>query len=884
METNAVALFECAFSNADFGMALTDDDLNFVLFNEKYAELAFAGTLVPKIGDNAADVALALLESGVYALPDGLDIPAMKQTIIDAMTSCQSEFDLPLTDGRYLTASSKRTPLGGYLLTVNDTTHRKLAEEARWRAVNDAVGSLEEGFALWDADFRFTMCNDKYVDIVIPYRDTPFEVGTSVQTAMAEGFQSGVYDLPDDMTEDAYVDGLMDRVRSPSGPLEIKFKDGRIIVVSAKDTELGGLLITALDVTEERNTRKKARDMLYDAMETREEGFGLWDSEMRFLMCNQNYVDIVLPYRGHPLVVGSSVADGVREIFQAGLIDFPIGLSEDDLVSDIENWVRSFGVPREFNYKDGRVVVMSVKPTTLGAFQVTALDVTEARNSAAKARDMLLDAFQTLDEGLILCDEDMNYVFSNDAWKKMMFEGFEGNTPLPGESVLENLSKHIHSGFYAIPDGMTPDDYFAWMMGELSGHQNQVRYSSTDGRHFEGSSHQTALGGALIFVRDVTRQEKAEEELRQQRETAHQNEKLSALGELLAGVAHELNNPLSVVFGYSQMLQGKIADPVLSERVDLICQSSERAAKIVRTFLAMARQRPTKMEPCSVNDIVETALEVSSYSLKSNGTEVAVELDKSNPFVLGDFDQLAQVFSNLIVNAGHAVGEKGAGGKIAIRGRISADQIEIEVADNGKGIPEDIHSRIFEPFFTTKDVGDGTGIGLAFSHRIVQGHAGTLTVKSKVGKGTQFYVRLAMVDGQKPATDEPKLATDAGRSVLVIDDEDSVARLIADMLMEEGFLVTKTTDPRAALSLAENRQFDVVLSDFKMPQMNGETFFRALEVIAPENAKRTGFITGDAMSDQVLRFLRTSKRPHIEKPIMKSELLVLITHVIETAE
>lgn len=1000
----AVSLLKDTFSGIDFGMALMDEDLNFVMFNEKYAELAFDEKVVPHIGDNAAELSIQQLEAGLYVLPEGSDARSMSQMLTSAVKTCQSDIALQRSDGRHLMASAKRTALGGYLVSVADVTASKQAadaEEARWTAVTSAIESLEEGVSIWDADNRFVMCNQKYVDYVLPFRGKPFEPGTTIADGGREIFRAGVLDLPEDADEDLMLADVEDWVRRFGEPREYHFKDGRILNMKVKPTELGGFLVTAVDVTEERNSEAKALELLSDAVQSLEEGFSLWDSDFNFVMCNDKYMEIVAPNLDSHFEVGRDAESIIAEAYHSGIYEIPDGVSENDWVSNYMDWARAHAGPIESRFKDGRVVIVSAKQTDLGGVLITAVDVTEERNSEAKARDMLLDAFQALDEGLVLCDENMNYIFGNDAWKNMMFTGRDQLIPKQGESVLENLVQHVQSGFYSIPSGMSREDYIAWMLGEMSQHGKQVPYSSSDGRHFVGSSHSTAFGGSLLFVRDVTKQQNAEEnrlaavndaldavddplalfsagrrfvlgnkawkdmvrgsgdpepgdtadtlfarllendfytlpkgmdreafmkeglramddletnypfsladgtqqlanvrktgldgflisyrdvteqlemegELEQQRETAHQNEKLSALGELLAGVAHELNNPLSVVFGYSQMLQGKIDDPVLSERVDLICQSSERAAKIVRTFLAMARQRPTKMQPCSVNAVIETALEVSSYSLKSSGTQVLVDLDPSDPHVTGDVDQLAQVFSNLLVNAGHAVGDRGENGRITLRSRMVGKKVRVEIEDNGHGIPEDIQSRIFEPFFTTKDVGQGTGIGLAFSHRIVESHGGRLSVKSKVGQGTNFAVDLTATSPSPLMVHLDKPRSLNGHSVLVVDDEDGVAQLITDMLTEEGFVVTKTTDPRTALRLAERGAYDTILSDFKMPQMNGEKFYEVLKAVSPESADRMGFITGDAMSADVVRFFKAARRPHIEKPIMKDELLALI--------
>ncbi|MEM6762689.1 MAG: response regulator, partial [Pseudomonadota bacterium] len=177
----------------------------------------------------------------------------------------------------------------------------------------------------------------------------------------------------------------------------------------------------------------------------------------------------------------------------------------------------------------------------------------------------------------------------------------------------------------------------------------------------------------------------------------------------------------------------------------------------------------------------------------------------------------------------------------------------------------------------TKEVGEGTGVGLAFSHRIVKSHGGELSLRSDSGRGARFYIKLKAVEASSTgATIPDTLPQNFGRhSVLVVDDEVGVARLTHDLLVEAGFVVTQCTNPRDALAILEGHSFDAVLSDFKMPDMDGEEFFNAMKVVAPECVDRIGFITGDAMSRNVTRFFEKSRRPYIEKPIMKDELLAL---------
>ena len=235
----------------------------------------------------------------------------------------------------------------------------------------------------------------------------------------------------------------------------------------------------------------------------------------------------------------------------------------------------------------------------------------------------------------------------------------------------------------------------------------------------------------LTIARDITEKKRAAQELARQSEMLHQREKLAALGSLLAGVAHELNNPLSVVVARAAILEER-DDPATRDAAAKIRAAAERCARIVRTFLAMARQQQPKRVCTVIDDVVSAALDITGYALKTSGVEVTLDLAEQVPPVLADADQLHQVLMNLIINAQQALQDQPPPRKLKMSSRFDADAntVRIAVADNGPGIPEAVRSRIFEPYFTTKPLGAGTGVGLAVCLGIVEAHGGTLTVDS----------------------------------------------------------------------------------------------------------------------------------------------------------
>ncbi|MGE0725260.1 MAG: PAS-domain containing protein, partial [Alphaproteobacteria bacterium] len=290
----------------------------------------------------------------------------------------------------------------------------------------------------------------------------------------------------------------------------------------------------------------------------------------------------------------------------------------------------------------------------------------------------------------------------------------------------------------------------------------------------------------LIF-RDVTEKRRAEAEIQRQRDALMQSEKLAALGSLLAGVAHELNNPLSVVVGQAFLMEETARDDKVRARATKNRSAADRCARIVKTFLAMARQRPPERRLVALGEVVSDALEIVAYPLRTAGVEVAVDVADGLPPLWGDGDQINQVLMNLFLNAQQALMETQGNRrlKVAARALPAGDRVRVTIADNGPGVPEELRRRIFDPFFTTKPSGVGTGVGLSVCHGIVLGHGGEIWVEETPGGGATFAIELPVgraVDPPVPETPAAAPARARGRHVLVIDDETEIAAMLAEIL------------------------------------------------------------------------------------------------------
>jgi two-component system NtrC family sensor kinase len=389
------------------------------------------------------------------------------------------------------------------------------------------------------------------------------------------------------------------------------------------------------------------------------------------------------------------------------------------------------------------------------------------------------------------------------------------------------------------------------------------------------------LAGFLVNSRDVTERRRVEDELARQQAVRIHHEKLADMGTLLAGVAHELNNPLTVVSGYSSILRQTLGEGPSRERLDRIAAAAERCVRIVRNFLALARQHPPERQKVDANRVVREAVELLAYPLRVDNVEVRLELAEDLPTLWADPHQLHQVVVNLITNAHQAMHGSTASRRLTLRTgfRAADSRVSIEVIDTGGGIPPEVLGRIFEPFFTTKPVGQGTGLGLPLCLGIVEGHDGTLRVNSTVGEGTTFTIELPVVAapaGEAKAASPAHRALPPGCRVLVVDDEPDVAGVLVDLLRAEHEHVEAVADGRVALERIEGATYDLILCDVRMPGLDGPELYRALRLLHPELLPRFVFLTGDTLNPESREFVQQTGAPCISKPFDFDEVYRVI--------
>ncbi|MCI5075892.1 ATP-binding protein [Oricola sp.] len=620
------------------------------------------------------------------------------------------------------------------------------------------------------------------------------------------------------------------------------------------------------------DTRGASHDMLREVIEAMSEGLALFDEDARLVRCNSVYRELN-PQIADLLEPGMEWELILRELGLRGAI------SEDAL--DRLRWMEnrlaigsSSAATLEIELQNGALHEIAMRQTPVGGFVVTQSDVSEKRQFEEHERqaDILLRKVLEACPANVIMSRigDGHIIYRSPAATELLGTSHNSQDHFASREERADFVTEL------LPDGRVDDMLVTGLRPDGSTFPCSVSARVIDYRGEEVIVSSTV---------DMSREVEMQRTLSEQREQIFQSEKMSALGELLAGVAHELNNPLSVVVGHALMLREETTDPDVLRRLEKISEASERCARIVKSFLAMARQQPARLAPMGLREAVETAVE--ALNAGANGLQVPVNVDfeREMPWTMGDADQLVQVIINLLTNADQAIAASGVGDRIEITARYDkpARMIEMRVSDNGPGIPKDIRSRIFDPLFTTKDVGKGTGIGLAFCHRVITSHDGQIRLEPDRGDGATFLLRLpvAMDEAVNAAEAASENGKHAPARVLVVDDEPEVAELIREILVRDGFNVDHADSAEAALTLARNHRYALVLSDLNMPGIGGRGFYEIVARELPEMAIRVGFVTGDTMSPSARGFLDSAGRPFLEKPIAPSELRALARHMLE---
>jgi PAS domain S-box-containing protein len=655
-----------------------------------------------------------------------------------------------------------------------------------------------------------------------------------------------------------------------------------------RDGEVQGVTILARDVSASRKNEARFTELF----ETLQEGIYIINAEGDILDVNPAFVRM-LGYDSKEDVL----AHRVEDIFQDRA-------QRKSLKEEVDRQPILQGREITLTRKDGSAVIClntaaAVRDSagTVVRYQGALMDITSRRVMERRLHQQqefarrLIDSFPDL---IFVLDDAANYTFVSPRVVDVL--GFE-----PEEIRELELGARTHTEdrgtLRAIYDEILAGDR------TFASVEVRVRHKNGDWRrlrcHFSPLFDELdKIDGVVISGRDVTDLKRLEEQL-------IQSEKLAAMGQMLAGVAHELNNPLTAILGVTELLlEREDTDAVTKRQLDLTHRQARRAARIVQNLLEFSRPASPHKKPLDVNVLVERTLQLQEHSLLRNQIEVQFEADRDLPAVLGDGNQLIQVLLNLVTNAEQAIREVRESGVIKISLTQQVGRISISVQDDGVGIVPEALPRIFDPFYTTKRPGGGTGLGLSICMSIIREHGGNLDAKTVPGGGSEFTVDLpAMSVNNSGVTESQPSNNGAGATaaiaqsamadnnlalsrecvVLVVDDEESIRMLLEEGLSAHGLSVDCAADAEAATSLIKSRAYDVLLCDMNLSsngggKMSGRQVAEGLLQAAGATKPTVIFMTGDLVPVSELKAGMCEPRL-LQKPFRISDALAVIQEV-----
>ena len=389
----------------------------------------------------------------------------------------------------------------------------------------------------------------------------------------------------------------------------------------------------------------------------------------------------------------------------------------------------------------------------------------------------------------------------------------------------------------------------------------------------------------LVLFRDITDRKQAEAELKATQSSLAQAEKLTAIGHMVAGVAHELNNPLTGVLGFSELLLQADLPPEAKNSARMIASEATRAARVVHQLLSFARKQDSQLAFVNLNQVLAQTIELKQRDLQMAGIGVELDLGAGVPPLMADINQLQSVVLNLINNAQFAMTEAHGSGKLLIETSVVKGSVCMSVTDDGPGVKAEDLPKLFDPFFTTKDVGQGTGMGLSICHGIITGLGGRIWAESHRGGGTTFRVEIPITPRLQEPNGPGKARAEAKRKgkgrVFVVDDEPAIREITAAALAVSGYKVETSGSAQEAMEALRDAKPDVVLLDMRMPGIDGRGMWRMLQKSRPDLLTKVVWVTGAAIDSTIEDFVVSTGRPVLDKPFTLEALDFMVREVIE---
>jgi len=743
----------------------------------------------------------------------------------------------------------------------------------------DLIDSFDDVLLALTLDGQIRAVNRSFSDLV----NTPFQqiIGKPltefVQDMSADGSELVKRAMPRFMERRHWEGVVQVRLKSQSSV----FYFDCVAHAMMRADQIHGITVLGRDVTALRKNEARFTELF----ESLQEGIYIITPEGSILDAN-------------PALVRMLGYDSKEDLLKREVAEIFVDQAERKIVQEqIERQAALQGREITLIRKDGTSIVClntaaAVRDNTgrVVRYQGAVMDITERREMERRLHQQqefarrLVDSFPDL---ILVLDTSAGYTFVSPRSKEIL--GYE-----PQEIAATDFGHCAHpedmpavKALYGdIVEGRQTFASLEVRVRHKLGEWRRIRFNFSPLWDAKGQNEGVVLSG-----RDVTDLKRLEEQL-------IQAEKLAAMGQMLAGVAHELNNPLTAILGVTELLRERegVDDPT-RRQLELTHRQARRAARIVQNLLEFSRPASPHKKSLDVNSLIERTLQLHEHSLRRNNIEVEFRPQPGVPGVMGDANQLIQIFLNLVTNAEQAIREVRDSGRIQIRLASSANRVAITVQDDGVGVRPEALPRIFDPFYTTKRPGGGTGLGLSICMSIIREHGGNIEAELLPAGGSAFTVYLPIAIGNpselapapadvlpeavRPAAELPK-----DRTVLVLDDEESIRMLLDEGLSAQGLQVDCAATVEQALAFLKNSSYDVLLCDLHLSSggfaVDGRDAVRRILETTGAQKPAVIYMTGDLVEDSE----GAQKRDlafFLQKPFRISEVLARLRDALAAA-
>jgi PAS domain S-box-containing protein len=747
----------------------------------------------------------------------------------------------------------------------------------------DLIDSFDDILLAVSLDGQIRAVNRSFSDLV----DTPFQqiigkpLADFVQESSGEGARLVERAMPRFMERRQWAGVIQVRLKSQSSP----FFFDCVAHAMMRGDKVGGITVLARDISALRKNEARFTELF----ESLQEGIYITTPD-------GTIVDV------NPALVRMLGYDSKEEVLKRRVPEIFVDREERKLIKEeVERQPMIQGREITLLRRDGTSIVClntaaAVRDSSgrVLRYQGALMDITERREMERRLHQQqefarrLVDSFPDL---ILVLDANAHYTFVSPRCKDVLGYDIEEaqNMAFGGRTHPEDLPA-ANSLYQDIIAGRQSFASLEIRVRHKQGEWRRIRFNFSPLADEKGN-----IEGVVLSGRDVTDLKRLEEQL-------IQAEKLAAMGQMLAGVAHELNNPLTAILGVTELLRERQGgDDSTKRQLELTHRQARRAARIVQNLLEFSRPASPQKKPLDVSNLLERTIQLHEHSLRRNNVEVDFRLQTNLPGVIGDANQLIQVFLNLITNAEQAIREVRDSGRIQIRAGRNGKQLAITVQDDGVGIRPESLPRIFDPFYTTKRPGGGTGLGLSICMSIIREHGGNIEAETLPAGGSAFtiYLPIAPVESLETPSAPPEPASASsgevrpaadllsGRAVLVLDDEESLRMLLQEGLSAHGLRVGCAATTEEALALVKRSSYDAFLCDLHLSSggffVSGrESAARILEAAGAQKPALI-YMTGDLMEGSQ-EGEGPSEPVCLQKPFRVSDVLSLLREVLADAQ